>query len=379
MSQTRTIPSREAEASCRRALQLKPDFVKAHSNLAIALREQGRVADAEAGFKRALELDPAYAEAHVNYAFLLLQTGRFERGWQEYEYRWQAKNHEPLPAFGKPLWLGESDVRNKSILLWAEQGLGDSIQFVRYATLLAQRGATVHLLVPPPLKALLASCTGVASVLVPGEPLPPFDYHCPLLSLPLACKTELDTIPANIPYLAASAAAIAQWRDRLGEPQALRVGLVWAGSPRTNQPSAEAIDRQRSIGFNRLQALLDIEGIEFYSLQVGEPARSQLNGHPKVRDFTGQLHDFSDTAALIANLDLVISVDTSVIHVAGALGKPVWLLNRYNTCWRWLSDRSDSPWYPSLRIFRQLTLGDWDGVIDDVRQALLQRIRASDR
>jgi tetratricopeptide (TPR) repeat protein len=365
----------EAMASYRRALEINPDFAEAHNNLGSALLvDLGQMDAAVASYQRALKIQPDYAKAHWNLSMPLLAQGHFTQGWQEYEYRWKAGAMPPR-GLVQPRWLGDAELSGKAILLHAEQGFGDTLQFVRYATLVAARGATVYLEVPSPLKSLASSCAGVAAVFAPGETLPPYDYQCPLMSLPLACKTELATIPADLPYLAASAAKIAYWQEKLGKKTALRVGLTWAGNPRDHLAAGHRVrvlDRQRSIHFDRLLPLLEIPGIEFISLQVGDEARRQADGNPRLIDFTDELRDFEDTAALVANLDMAICVDTSVAHLVGAVGKPVWLLNRYNTCWRWLTEREDSPWYPSMRIFRQPSMGDWDSVIADVKRALAQ-------
>jgi Flp pilus assembly protein TadD len=362
----------EAAASFRRALKYRPGYAEAHNNLGNALRDLGQFEEAVASFRRALKIRPNGADMHWNLSMPLLAQGQYAEGWREYEYRWNT-GAMPTRGLAQPLWLGDAELSGKAILLHAEQGFGDTLQFVRYATLVAARGATVYLEVPPLLKSLAASCAGVAAVFAPGETLPPFDYQCPLMSLPLACKTELATIPGTVPYLAASPAKIAYWQEKLGQKAALRVGLVWAGDPRKHLAAGQgvrAIDAQRSIHFDRLLPLMEIPGIEFISLQVGDDARRQADGNPRLIDFTDELRDFEDTAALIANLDMAICVDTSVAHLVGAVGKPVWLLNRYNTCWRWLTGREDSPWYPSMRIFRQPSLGDWDSVIADVKQSL---------
>jgi len=363
----------EAMASYRRALEINPDFAEAHNNLGSALlADLGQMDDAVASYRRALKIQPDYAKAHWNLSMSLLAQGHYAEGWQEYEYRWKAGAIPPRNLV-EPLWLGEAELSGKSILLHAEQGFGDTLQFIRYVALVVARGATVYLEVPPPLKSLAARCAGVAAVFVQGESLPPFDYQCPMMSLPLACKTELASIPAAVPYLAASPAKIAYWQEKLGKKTALRVGLTWAGNPRDHLDAGHRVrvlDSQRSIHFDRLLPLLEIPGIEFISLQVGDDARRQANGNPRLVDFTDELRDFEDTAALVANLDMAICVDTSVAHLVGAVGKPVWLLNRYNTCWRWLTGREDSPWYPSMRIFRQPSLGDWDSVIADVKGAL---------
>ncbi|HXA46696.1 MAG TPA: tetratricopeptide repeat protein, partial [Burkholderiaceae bacterium] len=370
-----------SEASFRRALELDPKFTAANNNLGNLLTAFGRLDEAETCFRRALEVNPNYSEAHLNLALMLLQAGDYARGWKEYEYRWSSADSAPMREFVEPIWLGETSLRDKSILLHAEQGYGDTLQFIRYAQLLADAGATVYAVVPPVLEALVASVPGVTSVFSRFEGLPTFDYHCPLMSLPFALKSQLDTIPATIPYVACSPAKIDQWRQKLNGRVAnktvLRVGLAWAGSPRKDQPAAHLLDRQRSMHFDQFKPLLDVHSIEFFSLQLGAEAQAQLQGNANVVDHTAELHNFDDTAALMANLDLIISVDTAVVHLAGAIGKPVWLLNRYNTCWRWLADREDSPWYPSVRIFRQPEMGDWVSVIHNVRAALAQRLRES--
>lgn len=360
----------EAVASFRQALAIKPDFAAVHNNLGKTLRDLGQIDDARASVERALEIDPAYAEAHLNRAYLFLQDGAFAPGWREYEYRWKVKESERPREFAQPLWLGQVDLSGKSILLHAEQGFGDTIQFVRYASLLIGRAATVYLEVPFALKSLLENSIDGIVILASGTPLPPFDFHCPLLSLPLACESMQPTIPASGPYLRADPTLVAYWKRKLDQFNALRVGVAWAGSPRRDQPAAHAVDRMRSLAFASLHPLLQVPGVDFFSLQVGGDAAAQLRGAPQVIDFTAGLYDFQDTAALIQNLDLVICVDTSVAHLAAALGKPVWMLNRFNTCWRWLTEREDSAWYPTLRLFRQPSLGDWDSVIRNVKKAL---------
>lgn len=362
----------ESEASFRRAIELNASLVNAYNNLGNLLREFDRLDEAEACYLQALQIKPDYFDAHLNLSFVLLQRGDFARGWAEYEYRWMSRGNEPRRAFAQPMWTGDADLRGKAILLHAEQGLGDTLHFVRYATLLKKHGAKVYVFAPASLKSLLASCDGVTAVYAQGDALPPFDFHCPMMSLPMACKTEVATIPNRIPYLAASQLRAAHWRKVLGKKTALRVGVVWAGSPRKHQPAAHLIDRQRSMHFDQIKPLLDAPGVQFFSLQLGDEASVQSRGNVQLIDHTWELRDFEESAALIDNLDLVISVDTSVAHLAGAVGKPVWLLNRYNTCWRWFSYREDSPWYPGMRIFRQPAMGDWDGVIQDVKTALEQ-------
>ena len=276
------------------------------------------------------------------------------------------------------MWLGSDEIAGKTILLHAEQGLGDTIQFCRYAPLVSARGARVILEVQAPLHDLMSTLSDAVQIVSAGQPLPDFDLHCPLLSLPLAFATRLETIPSPTPYLSAQEKKARAWRERLGRYHKPRVGLVWAGNPRKELPGANRIDGQRSLALDRLAPLFQVAACEFFSLQKGDDAVRQLRdsaARQQVIDCTDDLHDFSDTAALIENLDLVISVDTSVAHLAGALGKPFWLLNRYNTCWRWLLDREDSPWYPTARLFRQDATREWEPVIQRVAAALRDHVR----
>ena len=252
--------------------------------------------------------------------------------------------------------------------------MGDTIQFCRYVPSVASLASHVILEVQKPLQELMSSLAGAAHIVPRGDPLPAFDFHCPLLSLPLAFKTQFNTIPSEIPYLAAPESKISIWRDRLGNRDRARIGIVWAGNSRKELSIRHRmLDQQRSIAFDRLKPLFQEPNCDFYSLQKGDDAVLQLRDSPlrhRVIDLTDDLHDFSDTAALIENLDLVISVDTSVAHLAGALGKPFWLLNRYTTCWRWLLDREDTPWYPTGRLFRQDHTRDWENVVARVKAAL---------
>ncbi len=361
----------EALASYGHALALQPDHAETLYNRAVALHELMRLDEALASYDHALMVRRDYVDAHLNKSVLQLLKGDFAAGWQEYE--WRRRKEEDLTLlkrdFTQPLWLGQTSIEGKTILLHAEQGFGDTIQFCRYAPLVARRGARVLLEVPPPLNDLMASLAGVAEVISAPNKLPCFELQCPLLSLPLAFRTSLGTIPAQTPYLFAAAAKTNAWRTHLGGRNRPRVGLVWAGDPRKQLPNAHRIDRMRSLEFEQLAPILHVTGCEFYSLQKGEHALAQLRNSAhrhRVVDCADDLHDFSDTAALIDNLDLLITVDTSVAHLAGALGKPFWLLNRYSTCWRWLTDRDDSPWYPTARLFRQNAPGDWSGVISRV-------------
>jgi tetratricopeptide (TPR) repeat protein len=361
----------QAEACCRKALAISPNTPWAHDNLGIALSCLGRHQEAEACYREALRLDPDYARSHLHLSFALLVQGRLEEGWREHDWRWQVNlTRRDLP---QPQWNGEHAGR-PAVLVYTEQGFGDSIQFCRYVPLLAEH-ARIIFEVPRPLAKLMSGLQGIEQIVVRDDPLPAFDFQCPLLTLPRLLRTTLETVPGKVPYLQAVPADTAAWQRRLADLPGLRVGLVWSGDPRSFQPGANAIDRRRSITLAHFAQLADLPDISFVSLQKGEPA-SQTRCPPpglQIHDWTGELDDFAATAALIAGLDLVISVDTSVVHLAGALGKPVWLLNRFDTCWRWLLGRDDSPWYPSLRQFRQTRPGEWDGVLSQVRAALAAR------
>jgi len=361
----------EAEANCREALRLRPNYPEAHHNLGAALSHLGQLAEAEASYREALRLRPNYAVAHENLGYVLLLAGRFEEGWREHEWR---QRTGPLSSNARNLaaqpWRGEP-VGERTILLHAEQGLGDTLQFCRYAPLMACGGAII-LEVQPPLVRLLSRLPGVMQIVARGDRLPPFDLHCPLMSLPHAFGTTLDTIPAATPYLSADPALAAKWHERLVALDGLRVGLVWAGQQGLNDPAVAALDRRRSIALKALEPLGEVAGVSYMSLQTGVPG-DQGADPPygmTLHNFTDELHDFEDTAALIVNLDLVISVDTAVAHLTGALGKPVWLLNRFDTDWRWLLNRDDNPWYPTLRQFRQPSPGDWSSVVCAARDAL---------
>jgi tetratricopeptide (TPR) repeat protein len=366
-----------AEESCRAALRLKPDYGDALNNLGTALADLGRFQESADSYRAsirlepnraevrnnlgnvlthlgaldeaiseyaaALELMPQSVEVRHNRAMTLLRAGRFEEGWTEYEWRWRSRQLAPVRRnFAQPQWDGQP-LGERVLLVHAEQGFGDTLQFCRYASRIAGR---VIVEVQPELTALLQTLAGVEAVIPRGQPLPKFDVHCPMMSLPRLIEPRPDPANHAAPYLGAEPDRVATWRRRTAALKGLRVGLVWAGGGRPEQPTLEAVNRRRSM------SLL-------------------------VHDFTADLHDFADTAALVANLDLVISVDTAVAHLAAAMGKPVWMANRFDSCWRWLTDRHSSPWYPTLTQFCQEEPGDWDGVVTDLSAALQQALDLS--
>ncbi len=357
----------DAETLHRRAIALKPGFADAHYNLGVALHDQGRFDEALASYAEAVRLNPESHDAHWNRAVLLLLTGDYGQGWREHEWRWRRKQQPPR-SFPQPLWHGE-DIGKRTILLHDEQGLGDTLQFMRYVPLVAARGARVLLQVQRPLLRLVAASLDGIEVFADGDLTPPFTLHSPLLSLPLACATTTETIPAQVPYLRVDPAAAARWRNRIGTATGLKggvnVGLAWAGNPQHKN------DRNRSIALERLAPLFDAPGVRWFSLQVGERA-ADLGRAPagKVANLAERLTDFAEAAAAVAGLDLVIAVDTATAHLAGALGKPVWVLLPFVPDWRWLINRDDSPWYPTARLFRQPARGDWESVAQMVRAAL---------
>jgi tetratricopeptide (TPR) repeat protein len=348
----------EALADYDRALARKPDFGFALVNRGNALRYLKRFDGALASLDRALALAPDLAEAHWNKALLLLSLGDFARGLPEYEWRWRREGEMQPRDFAQPLWRGEP-LAGKTILVYAEQGFGDSIQFLRYVPMVVAKGANVVLEVPDSLMPLLGRIEGVAAIVKPGAPLPAFDVHCPLLSLPRAFGTTLATIPAEVPYLRVPAERAAKWRTLLPRGEHARVGLVWSGKP------SHKNDHNRSIALDRLAPLLSLPGIDFISLQreYRDADLATLAAFPNLRRLDAALTDFAETAAVVEDLDLVITVDTAVAHLAGAVGKPVWILLAAVLDWRWLLDRADSPWYPSARLFRQPQLGDWASVV----------------
>lgn len=347
----------------RRAVETAPGLPAAHVNLGATLERLGHMDEVTACYRRALSLQPNLPVAHNNLALALLAKGEMAAGWDEYEWRWQMpKMRDNQRHFPQPLWRGEA-AAGKTLLIHAEQGFGDTLQFCRYATLAAARGLRVVMEVQEPLARLLRGVRGVVLVIGRGETPPDFDFHVPMLSLPRIFGTRLDTIPGAGAYLEADKAMEAAWRGRLAAlgGQGRRVGLVWAGSP------ALAADRQRSIPPECLAPIFELPGFVFFNLQKTGPAAPAAF---PLHDFMNEMDDFAATAALIANLDLVIAADTAVAHLAAAMGKPVWLMDRFAPCWRWLTGRRDSPWYPTLRIYRQPRPDDWPSVIAEITGGL---------
>ena len=362
----------DAVASYDRALALQPDHLDALVNRGVALRAMCQQAAALASYERALAIRPDHVTARTNRSLCLLQTGDFGKGWVEHEWRLRMPVFAATATrFRDPPWRGSDSLTGKTILLHAEQGFGDTLQFCRYVPLVAGRGARVVLEVGRPLLRLLTSLDGAAQVIPGGSPTPDVDVHCPLLSLPLALGTMLETIPPPA-HLRPDPEQAAHWQHRLAALPGRRIGLVWEGSSLKRHPEGRAADRRRSITLRHFAPLGMIPGSFFVSLQTGTAAAQTAAPPPglAVHDFATELTDFADTAALISALDLVITVDTAVAHLAGSLGKPVWILTQFDADWRWLLNRTDSPWYPSARLFRQSSFGNWNGVIAEVSAAL---------
>jgi Tfp pilus assembly protein PilF len=361
-----------AEALLRDMVARDPQDARAWVCLAIVKYRQGRYAETWDCYRLVRAVDPHFPGLDYDEARLHLLDGEYRPGWEKFERRFEPDGPTKHPPGFPPAlkWRGE-DLAGGTLFLHSEQGFGDTIQFCRYVPLAARR-ARIVLGVQKPLIRLLSSLDGVAEFLDPERPVATFDRFCSLMSLPNVFGTTLETIPDRIPYLAADPQRREHWRRRLAPLGGVRVGLVWSGGARPEQPDFAPIDARRSMSLHQMSALAQIGGVTFVSLQKGPPAAQAANPPPGMvlHDFTPELDDFAETAALMESLDLVISVDTAVTHLAGALGKPVWLLNRVDTCWRWLVDREDSPWYPSLRQFRQRRPGDWAEVLERVAVSL---------
>jgi tetratricopeptide (TPR) repeat protein len=394
----------EAETWARRALQLKPDYAEAHNNLANALQEQERLAEAETNYKDAVRLKPALADAHYNLgnlhrlclrlpeatasyrealrlkpqhvkahwnlALTLLLAGDLKTGWEEFEWRWRRRNTPPR-AFSKPAWNGEH-LNGQTILLYSEQGLGDTLQFIRYASLVRAAGGRVIFECPQPLLGLLVGVEGVDLLTPEGSTPEAFDVRAPLLSLPRLLGTTQANIPAPVPYIQVSEVFREKWRRRLAGARGPKAGLVWAGNPKN------AEDKQRSLHLEQFAPLARLAGIRWYSLQFGP--RSEEADHPPagmgIENLGAEVADFRDAAAAIEQLDLLISADTAMAHLAGSLAAPVWTLLPYLPDWRWQLGRCTTPWYPTMRLVRQPARGDWDSVTKTLALALEKALSA---
>jgi len=355
----------EAIAHYDKALDLKPDYAEGWSNKGVTLHELKCYVEAITHYDKALSLKPDHHEASWNKSLSMLLHGDFERGLPLYESRWQVAKVSEIAGkrlFDKPTWLGKESLQHKTILLYGEQGFGDFIQFCRYGKLVADLGAKVILEVPKPLAGLMKALDGISQLVIKGEELPFIDYQCPLLSLPLALKTTLSNILANASYLAADPNKVAKWKLKLGERSKKRIGLVWSSM------SSFKDDSKRSLMLIDLIKALPPERFEYICLQkeLKDCDREFFESYKNIRFFGNELEDFSDTAALIENLDLVISTCTSVPHLSAALGKQTWILLSYVPDWRWLLGRDDSPWYPAVKLYRQLAIGDWSSVLNKV-------------
>ena len=360
----------KAVAPYREAIRLDPQFADPWSNLGNVLIRLNRHDEALEAYDRAVALKPDYAEAQLHRAFVLLTQGRTQEGWKAYEWRWAARpqSEQDRPRSRFPEWTGEA-LQGKRLFLHHEQGYGDTLQFCRYAADVAALGAEVVMLVPQALKQLMRTVPGVAEVITAVDDDFIADFQLPLMSVPGVLGRTMGESMATIPYIGADPALVAEWRERTAALGRLRVGLVWAGDPRPHDRAAFLTDQRRSLTFPQIAPLLDVEGVDFVSLQKGAAVGTIPRG-TTLFDRTGELRDFADTAALVETLDLVIAADTSVAHVAGALGKPVWILSRFDGCWRWLLNRDDTPWYPSARLFRQEGFNDWTPVVSRVVEAL---------
>jgi tetratricopeptide (TPR) repeat protein len=368
--------SEEALSCYRDAIRIKPDFAAAHSNLGRVLSDLGRHDEAVACYREALRCRPDLAETHNNLGICLLRLGDFVQGWREFEWRSGTKRIRDVRHFSQPIWQGEC-IPDGTILLHEEEGYGDTMQFVRYAALVKQRVGTVLCEAPPPLRRLLPSCPGIDAITSAANPPHAFDVHASLMSLPRIFGTTLATVPADVPYLFVDAELTETWARRLSTHAGLRVGIVWQGNPQAWDRELHRRDKSRSIPLRFFEPLSRVPGVQLFSLQrgFGIEQMAQVADRFPIIDLGSQFDDFSDTAAAMKNLDLVISSCTSPAHLAGALGVPIWVALGFSPCWRWLLDRDDSPWYPTMRLFRQKSPGDWTGVFERIAEALQEFVR----
>ncbi len=367
----------EAIACFQAAIELRSSFAEAHYNLATALVKQNHLEMAIASYETAITLKPNYGQAHWNLGFALLLSGNFQRGFAEYDWRWRARNNifAPPRSYSQPLWRGE-DLTEQTILLYDDQGFGDFIQLVRYAVILVERCKQVIIESSIPLARLLTNTIKDVKIVTQSERLPEFNVHLPMISLPRLLGTTLDHLPSQVPYLDLS--VITQFNSyHLEAPSTSKrkIGIVWASGYKSEEKALVKLHREKSCPLSIFEPLLSIPNIDLYSLQVGINSTDiqQLAWQDRIQDLSVHIQDFADTAALIAQLDLVISVDTAVAHLAGAMAKPTWLLLPFSPDWRWLLERSDSPWYPTMRLFRQPQPQDWQSVIAQVVSSLNEK------
>ena len=362
----------DSMACYKKVYDLNPSSCDNANNLAFAYYNLGMTTEAIELFRESIRQFPENVTYHYNLSNALLRKGLFEEGFKEYSWRWKSNELKDFASRrGDPRreWKGQ-EITGKTLLIHGEQGYGDTLQFCRYASLAAERGIHVILYVPQPLVRLLKTLAGVSRVIPYEESPPTYDYYISVIDMAMVFGTRPTTIPSVIPYLSPHEKDLKFWRNRLSHNKKIKkIGLSWSGNPREQSPNCNAADARRSIPFELFSRLLRVPGFEFYSLQKeGPKALSRL----PIIDYMGECHDFADTAAFLMNLDLIITVDTAIVHLAGALGKPVWLLNRFDSCWRWLEKRHDTPWYPTVRIFQQIESRHWEDVLDRVERALIQ-------
>jgi len=356
-----------------KAVLFNKKYSEAYSNRGLILEYQKNIKEALNSYDKAVELESNNLEAYWNKSLLLLLNGQYDEGWKLYEYRWDyEKTGLKRPNFRIPLLLGHRNIEGKHILLQCEQGLGDTIQFIRFAKLLKEKGAVITLESPKELISILKNIEWIDNVILVNSDIQNYDYFCPLMSLLLYLEINLTNIPLSNKYIIADSKKIAELKSRLIDKKRKKIGLVWSGGFRKDQPELWTTNNGRNIPFKILEKFNNLS-FDFISIQKGEPTESELQltledswKGPKINNYSEHLNDFSDTAALIENLDLVISVDTSTAHLSAALGKPTWILNRYDTCWRWLLDKKNSPWYESIKIYRQGSDWIWEEVLNDV-------------
>jgi Flp pilus assembly protein TadD len=348
----------EAVAAYRRGLEFDLCHADLHHNLGNALRAMGRLAEALAAYNCAVNIRPEHARYRLSRALALLEAGDFERGWPEYESRWECPECA-LPAFPQPVWNGDP-LEGRTILLYADHGIGDTIQFIRFARRVKERGGAVIAACRRPLVRLLQRCPGVDQVVTEGDPLPQFDVYAPVMSLPHILKTTMADVTADVAYLRTEPEVADGWRSALGPRRGLRVGIAWQGNPEF------PLDHLRSFALDALHPIAEVPGLELFSIQKGAGTEQlpEWHGATPITDLSAQLNDLMDTAGLLRNLDLVIVPDSSLAHLAGALAVPVWVALPFAPDWRWMRDRDDSPWYPTMRLFRQTEWDHWGGVFE---------------